>query len=1024
MQSSIIITRTKLLVPKRRDELVSRPRLLEMLNELLDYKLIIVAAPAGYGKTSLLIDFVHQYQWPVCWFALDTLDQDPQRFMAHFVTAIQYLFPTFGQFSLQTLQNMSPEDLNIDFMVTTLANDIFEHISEHFIFVLDDYHLLKDNKKIDQFLSEFLQKSDENCHVVITSRTLLTLPDLPLLVARSQVGGLSVEELAFLPEEICALYRQNFKQEISLQEGTNLATQSEGWITGLLLTSEMDRSGLRGRTQVARASGVGLYEYLAQQVLGQQPQELQLFLLQSSLLEEFDANMCMEVVGNALNQKQDWTQLMNTAVHNNAFVLPVGDERLYLRYHHLFRDFLQERMRRDFPRDSEKISFELANYYRLREDWDRVFLIYHQLERWQDLAQLLNQIGSDFIAKGRVNKLSDWLDSLLASLIKDDPGLLSLRASVAVNKGNIQEGLNIFNQVVEKLTIHTNKSTLADTLVRRSTARRMLGDYAGAAQDAEEALGYCARNKNLTLLKAEALRAKGSNLYQQAILRDSLRWLEQSLQIYQQHNREQDVARILVEIGAVHDGLGEFAAAEEAYKKSLTYWQLIGDSIWQANVLNNLGVLQHSIGDFENSFNNLEKAMHYARICGNLRMEGYSLASIGDLYRDLEAYPEAQDAYQKAIEIAQQVEEQFLIFYIKLAQGRVQIDQGHLSQADLLIKSAHNMAKKTGSAYELNKWRLESGLLDIINQQFSTAVEHLGNAFHFFREADRQEEVSRSVILLCAAYFMCGDLKACEKMLRDTVKRMQQSQGRISLICSFHEVKPFLDLMQGKDEVKELAAQFIHQVKKNQKHVLQSRKLIRKLATVVPFAPPRMYIRAFGKIEVISHNRKLTNADWITQSSRNLFFLFLAHPEGMTKEEVGVHFWPDASPHELQLRFKNNIYRLRHALGAETLIFRDNYYLFNRSLDFEYDVQTFLQNLNNADSEKNIEKQLAFLSYAIESYTGPYLPGIDEDWARNERQKYFDLFHRALLRLADLYLKKEQPAMALEVGLRSPGEYG
>ena len=130
-------------------------------------------------------------------------------------------------------------------------------------------------------------------------------------------------------------------------------------------------------------------------------------------------------------------------------------------------------------------------------------------------------------------------------------------------------------------------------------------------------------------------------------------------------NQDQDVARVLVEIGAVSDSLGDFTAAEQAYKKSLNTGNRLVTPFGRLICLITWECLQHSIGDFENSFLNLEKAMQYANINGNLRMEGYSLASIGDLYRDLEAFKEAQDAYQKAVDIAQQIEDQFLIFYLE-----------------------------------------------------------------------------------------------------------------------------------------------------------------------------------------------------------------------------------------------------------------------------------------------------------------------------------------------------------------------
>ncbi|TLM99595.1 hypothetical protein FDZ74_17785, partial [bacterium] len=245
---------------------MSRQRLLSALTELMDRRLIIIAAPAGYGKTSLLIDFSHQVEWPVCWFALDPLDQDLFRFAAHLVSAIQVRFPAFGAAAMLTLQNLSQETPNLDVLVAAIVNDAYEHIDEHFILVLDDFHLVDSSKQVNQFINRFLQDMDENCHVITASRTLLTLPDLPLMVARSQVGGLSFEELAFLPVEIQGFFLQNQHVAITDTQADELARQSEGWITGLLLSAQMAGQGMADRLRTARVSGIGLYEYLSQQV--------------------------------------------------------------------------------------------------------------------------------------------------------------------------------------------------------------------------------------------------------------------------------------------------------------------------------------------------------------------------------------------------------------------------------------------------------------------------------------------------------------------------------------------------------------------------------------------------------------------------------------------------------------------------------------------------------------------------------------------------------------------------------------
>ena len=142
MQLTFPVSRTKILTPRRRAEIISRQRLLETLNELLDNKLMIIAAPAGYGKTSLLVDFFYQNEIPVCWYALDALDGDAERFIAHLIASINLRFPKFGQSSANALNNSLQNQINIETLVTTITNDAYENIREHFAIVLDDYQFI------------------------------------------------------------------------------------------------------------------------------------------------------------------------------------------------------------------------------------------------------------------------------------------------------------------------------------------------------------------------------------------------------------------------------------------------------------------------------------------------------------------------------------------------------------------------------------------------------------------------------------------------------------------------------------------------------------------------------------------------------------------------------------------------------------------------------------------------------------------------------------------------------------------
>jgi two-component SAPR family response regulator len=144
-----------------------------------------------------------------------------------------------------------------------------------------------------------------------------------------------------------------------------------------------------------------------------------------------------------------------------------------------------------------------------------------------------------------------------------------------------------------------------------------------------------------------------------------------------------------------------------------------------------------------------------------------------------------------------------------------------------------------------------------------------------------------------------------------------------------------------------------------------------------------------------------------------MFFLFLAHPEGLTKEQVGLYFWPDATPDELKLRFKNTLYRLRRAVGRQTILLQDDYYQFNWSLDYEYDVESFVTAFERAQKAQDPGEKAAFLKIAVEHYKGEYLSEIEEIWAITDRQRYYQMYLDALMRLATGFVERKTYKTAL-----------
>jgi LuxR family maltose regulon positive regulatory protein len=1006
-----LITRTKVILPQRRKELLSRPRLINLLYDLLDYKLILVIAPAGYGKTALLLDFSHQVDLPVCWYSLDTHDQSILRFIAHFISAVSQRFPSFGAQSTTALDDANLLTPDLGRLVTVIVNDLYEHIQEHFLFVLDDYHLVSGQKEIEIFVNQFLRQVSENCHLVLASRTLITLPDLALLAARQQVGGLGFEDLAFRPDEIQSLLFQNYHITISNVTAQELTDDTEGWITGLLLTTQarwQDKSNL---FRAANISGVGLYDFLAQQVLDLQPNSIREFLLQTSFLDEFDANLCAVVWG----KRDDWSDIINAILQDNLFVLPVGDTGQTIRYHHLFQDFLQARFEQEQPGEVPNLLHKIANAYTKLEEWEKAYAAYQRIGDINAAADLVEQAGATFVRDSRLAILANWIDALPMDIVARRPTLLSHKGAVLLMKGQVENGLACLDHAEAALRASDRTSDLAATLARRATARRFLGKYQPSLDDGFEALAITDHLDSLHPVRAEALRAIGMSLYHLGKLSEAIDKFKQSLSEYQSIGELPNVALVHMELGMSLRSAGNFQQALEHQEQALSYWRKVNNTTCLSIVLNNLGVLYHLTGDYLRAVELFEEALLHARNNHLYRSEAYLLCGIGDLYMDLDAEVNAQDAYLRSREIAEQIDDRFLLLYLSVADAAQARRRSELAQARALLQPAKELALKSASSYEFALWHLEAGQIYLSEENTQESIDQLTEAVRLFTEGGQMLESARAYIHLARACYLARNESAALDALEQAFTLTSNLESQHVLVVAGRDTQSLLKAACHNPVIGPQSAILLNQIHQFEKQIPGLRRRLRPKTSTILFAPPKLTIRTLGRAVVELDGKPVNKPEWVNQKRvRELFFYLLAHPEGKTREEIGIVLWQDSSPTQLRLQFKNAIYRLRYALGQDLVLFDGYRYNFNTDLDFEYDVQIFEEKFNLAKEAATIAEKIVCYRTVVDLYRGHYFPEGDGSWVPAERERLWRMQVDALLTLVSLYLEIGDYVMALD----------
>jgi len=350
---------TKLQPSQARPKLVARSRLTAKLEREPSRKLTLISAPAGFGKTTLLVEWLRERAggegW-VAWLSLDEGDNDPVRFMSYLVVALRRTSEEeIGEGVLVALR--SPEPPRIEAMIAALVNEIAA-LPRELTLVLDDYHLI-DSQSVHGVVSFLLEHLPDNVHLIVASRVDPPL-QLARLRARNQMIHLDAADLSFTSEEASTFLNDVMGLELSVEDLATLEERTEGWIAGLQLAalSIQDRKDVSGFIKAFSGSYRDVLDYLAEEVLARQPERVRDFSLQTSILDHLTGSLC-----DALTGRSDGQGMLERLERDNLFVFALDEERRWYRYHHLFADFLRGRLMRERPESTGELHLRASGWY-------------------------------------------------------------------------------------------------------------------------------------------------------------------------------------------------------------------------------------------------------------------------------------------------------------------------------------------------------------------------------------------------------------------------------------------------------------------------------------------------------------------------------------------------------------------------------------------------------------------------------------------------------------------------------------
>ncbi|HSJ88119.1 MAG TPA: hypothetical protein VK909_12975, partial [Anaerolineales bacterium] len=438
---AVPILATKLYIPPLPPKTISRPRLIKQLTDglFMGHKLTLISAPAGFGKSTLVSEWLANCGRPTAWLSLDERDNDPARFLIYLISALQRVSPNLGAGTLDALQSSQPPP--IESILTALLNEITAIPSDpstglgySCILVLDDYHLV-DAKSVDDALTFLVEHLPPQLHLVIISREDPALP-LSRLRGRRQLTELRAADLRFIPSEAAEFLNQVMGLHLSAEDLAALEDRTEGWIAGLQLAalSMQGHQDVHEFIQAFAGDHRYIVDYLIEEVLQRQPESLRSFLLQTAILERLSGSLC-----DAVTDQSGGKVRLETLQRGNFFLIPLDDMRHWYRYHHLFADVLRMHLIAEQPEQVPILHRRASQWF--EQNGSAVDAIHHALagKDFERAASLIELAAPAMHRNRQEATVLSWMQALPDEIFPARPVLTVLYVGAIMSNGEIEE---------------------------------------------------------------------------------------------------------------------------------------------------------------------------------------------------------------------------------------------------------------------------------------------------------------------------------------------------------------------------------------------------------------------------------------------------------------------------------------------------------------------------------------------------------------------------------------------------------
>ena len=991
------LLQTKFLVPRYGTDLIPRPNLLHALQTAVSKRLTLLSAPPGYGKTTLLAELTETTTFPYAWYQLDSADGDPTIFLSYLIACARDIeatlfpdqIPTLGNAAVSLLEDSQPT--TPERILIVLINELADKLAGDYLIILEDYHLVT-NPEVHRLVNLLLDSGPHGLHLVVSSRT-----DPPLGLGRLRARGLLAEfrapDLRFEADEV-QVWLEKSIPGTAVETAQLLNDKTEGWAAALqiILNSLTGKDAESADQFIAELTGTQrfIFEYLAEEVFQQHSAERQQFLIYTAVLDQMNAAAC-----NALLDSRNAQLILDSLETDNLFIVSLDEQREWYRYHHLFRDFLLGKLRREANEQVQQLEQKAAAFYETQNELELAFTHFSRAHAFDDAARILAIFAREYVERGRVAVLQRYLGELPESVVNQHPELLLQHGNVLWRLGLIGTAVSRYEDARHAFAQQNNNAGVCRVLTQMAELARSQGDYRQARDLAEEATRSVLENDHphraialIALAKSEGFLTgmdRGRQLGETAVAEARLAGDKLSKRMR---------ANILRSLGHICWWHGDPQATVRYCQEAL---ELVApDTPIAANIYITISTPYVYRHDFETAKAYAEKGLAIAEQLQLPELLPRAHSNLGSLLSRFDQPQSGETHLRQAVVLAQGLG---LESYARV------MAVGYLAQ-NLCGQGRHDEARQLAEAIlwerAANPDTYEMIVCRSILADISLEENNLTSAQEIFESLVEIGERRQFRIPLAMVYF---GLAYIHLQTSDQETAISYAKKSVAILEPLNLWQLFLD--QG--ERATLVCQAL--IAAN-----QSTPFVDEVLKHLPNTPPvvervtenkAIQINCLGDFMVSLDGKPVTQARWVSAKARDMLAYFVTfRDKRIPLEKASVDIWPAKDGQGRA--FHSALYRLRQALRREGdkgkfINVRGGEYWLDNEM-FVVDVDLFTTAVSNANKENDPSKIISLRQKAHDLYKGDYLSNLlYYDWAAVERQRLEELYLKNIVGLAEGY---------------------